>query len=118
MTILDSHASAISEGGFKIPWKEDVDPAKFSFEQLQANYKNKEALAYVRLGLVEYIWRRQDFPKQQRMQFLIDVLQTDSSLKAVEYAGRYFMDGSKDKLKPLAIEQHVDWWNKNKDSIK
>ena len=115
MTILDSHDSAMSKGGFTIPWKEGVDPEKLSFEELQANYK--EAPAHIRLGFVEYIWQRQDLQKQQRMQFLIDVLQTDSSLNVVEYAGRYFSAGSKDRLKPLAIEQHVDWWNKNKDSI-
>jgi hypothetical protein len=39
VTILDSHASPLSQGGFNIPWNEGVDPSKLSFEQLQANYK-------------------------------------------------------------------------------
>lgn len=116
ITILDSHASLISEGGFHVPWNEGVDPSKLSLEALIVNYKG--APANIRLGLVEYIWNRNDIAKRGRMQFLIDVMKTDSSLKVVEYAARYFMYESKDKLKPLAIEQHIDWWEKNKDLIK
>jgi hypothetical protein len=52
------------------------------------------------------------------MQFLVDVMRTDASLKVVEYAARYFIKESNDKLKPLAIKQHIEWWEKNKDSIR
>lgn len=115
-TILDSHASPMSEGGFTIPWNEGVDASKLSLQELRASYA--VAPAHIRLGLVEYIRNRKDISKQDKMQFFVDVIRTDKSLKVVEYAGRYFTQESKDKLKPLAIEQHIEWWEKNKDSIK
>jgi len=50
-------------------------------------------------------------------QFLVDVLRNDSSLRVVEYAGLYFAKESRTKLKRLAVKQHIEWWEKNKDSI-
>jgi len=68
--------------------------------------------------LLEYIWKtRTDIPKRERMQFIVDVFRNDSSLRAVEYARRYFGGESKTMLKPLAIKQYLDWWEKNKESI-
>lgn len=114
-TILDTHNSPMMAGNFTIPWNEGVDPAKFSLEELKANYK--EAPPQIRVMLVEYIWKkRTDIPKHDRMQFLVDVLRNDSSLRVVEYAGLYFTGESKTKLKRLAVKQHLDWWEKNKDS--
>lgn len=116
VTILDTHASPMSYGGFQIPWNEGVDPSKLSLEELRSNYR-AAVNSQIRLALTEYIWGRKDIAKKDRMQFLIDVMQNDSSLKVVEYAARYFTGESKDKLKPLAIQQHIEWWEKNKDSI-
>jgi len=122
MSIVDSHSWPQMQTGFKVDWMPGTDPAKTSLEDLQELYK-KAALVPVqaiqaRLGLVEYIWNRHDIPKRQRMQFLIHVMRTDSSLKVVEYAGRYFMGDENDKWKPLAVEKHIEWWEKNKDTIK
>ncbi len=112
---MDSHASPLSEGGFHIPWNEGVGPSKLSFQQLRAIYS--DASDHIRLGLVEYISKRKDISKHHRMQFLIEVIRVDRSLKVVEYAGRYFSAESEDKLKPLAIEKHIERWEKNKDSV-
>ena len=117
ITILDSHNSPMMAGGFTIPWNEGVDPLKLSLEELKATYK--QAPPQIRVMLVEYIWKkRTDIPKHDRMQFLADVLRNDSSLRVVEYAGLYFAGESKTKLKRLAVKQHLEWWEKNKDSIK
>ena len=48
----------------------------------------------------------------------MDVLRTDESLRVVEYAGRYFAAGTDDKLKPIAVREHLKWWEENKNSVK
>jgi hypothetical protein len=117
INILDSHNSPMMMGGFNIPWSEGIDPTKLSLEQLKVDYK--EGPRQLRVAMIEYIWtKRIDIPKRDRMQFLVDVLRNDSSLRVVEYAGLYFTGASQDKLKRLAIKQHIEWWEKNKESIK
>lgn len=72
----------------------------------------------IRRCVVEFVWKkRTDIPKKDRLEFLVEVIRSDESLLVVEYAGRYFSEGTGDKLKPLAIEQHIEWWKENKDSI-
>ncbi len=51
------------------------------------------------------------------MQFLVDIIERDTDLNAVEYAGRYFTQGASLKIKPLAIEYLLNWWKENKDKI-
>lgn len=113
LKILDEHATPFSTSGFTVPWAEGVDPSKLSFADLKRDFPN--AQAYVRLGLLEYLWKtRDDATKKDRMQFLADTLQSDKSLRVVEYAGRFFTEESKQKIKPLAVDVLLDWWNKNK----
>ena len=72
----------------------------------------------IRRCVVEFVWKkRTDIPKKDRLEFLVNVIRSDESLLVVEYAGRYFSEGTGGKLKPLAIEQHLEWWKKNKGSI-
>ncbi len=114
-TILDEHASGMYESGFSIPWRKGIDPSKLTLQNLKQNY-DKEAI-YLRPAFIEYIWKREDFSKKERMQFLIDVIKNDQSLKAVEYAGRYFAMAADLKIKPLAVEHFTKWWDENKDKI-
>ncbi len=115
-TIMDQHASAMHRGGFKVPWNEGVDPQKLSLSEFRKNFA--AAPPHIRLGILEFVWKkRTDIPKADRLQFLVDVLRDDENLEVVEYAGRYFAEGTGDKLKPIAIEQHLEWWKENKDTI-
>jgi len=68
--------------------------------------------------MIKYIYERRDFSKYERMKFLIDVLKTDGSLRAVEYAGRCFNIEAGLKKKTLAISYFLEWWENNKDTIK
>ena len=61
-------------------------------------------------ALIEYINNRSDIPKLEKLDFFIEVMKTDASLKAVEYAGRYFTMGTNLKIKPLAIDYLPNWW--------
>lgn len=112
--IIDRNA-AFYMGNFTIPWQDDVDPLKLSFLELQSVYRSS---GYLKPAILEFIWKkRNDIGKKEKMQFFIDVIQNDSSLNAVEYAGRYFNEGADLKYKPLAIELILDWWKVNKDKI-
>ena len=48
---------------------------------------------------------------------MISVMKHDSSLTAVEYAGRHFTAGTEPKIKPMAVEYLVDWWAKHKQEF-
>jgi hypothetical protein len=114
---MDQHDPAMVRSGFTIPWKEGVDPQKLAVAEIEQTFK--QAPPHIRVGLLEFLWeKRTDIPKKDRLAFLVEVLRTDESLNVVEYAGRWFANGTGDKLKPLAIPLHLEWWEKNKDSIK
>jgi hypothetical protein len=115
-TIMDQHNPAMIRSGFRVSWNEGVDPQKLSSSELWQAFKS--APPHIRLGILEFVWeKRTDITKRDRLQFLVDVLRSDESLQVVEYAGRYFAQGTGDKLKPIAIGPHLKWWEEHKDSI-
>jgi len=116
-TIMDQHAPQIVRAGFKVSWNEGVDPQQLSLNELWQALIS--APPHIRLGILEFVWvKRTDISKRDRLQFLVDVLKNDESLQVVEYAGRYFAQGTEDKLKPIAIKAHLKWWEDNKETIK
>lgn len=115
--MMDQHNPVIVRGGFTVKWTEGVDPNQLSLQSLKEAFEG--APPHVRLGIMEFVWEgRPDIPKRDRLQFLVDVLRTDANLTVVEYAGRYFAGATGDRLKPLAISQHLQWWRENADAIK
>jgi len=110
--ILDEHATPFFKG-LTVPWAESVDPSKLSLDQLKATHRS--APPHIRVALLEYIWNRGDIAKKQKMAFLVDVMKTDASLQVVEYAARFFMKESNQKIKPLAIDPLLEWWAKHKN---
>jgi len=114
--ILDEHASPIFLSGFTVPWLPGVVPEKLSFSDLNAAFKS--APSPIRMALLEYIWQKVNVSKNQKMNFLADVIAHDDNLSVIEYAGRHFIEESKQSLKPLAIDEHLDWWEKNKDNYR
>jgi len=114
-TIMDQHAQGMFMSGFTVPWEEGVQPDNLTLAQLKNAFN--AAPPHIRVGVLEFTWnKREDIPKKERLEFLVDVLRNDESLRVVEYAGRYFGAGTHDQLKPLAIRQHLEWWEKNKDT--
>ncbi len=117
--ILDEHYQTSYRSGFPIPWKEGIDPSKLGLAQIRKNYEyfEKANSPHIRRSLVDYAWNRNDIPKKERMQFMVDVMRSDSSLMVVEYAGRYFNEASGQRKKPLAVSYFLQWWKQNKDKI-
>ena len=111
-TILNEHAKSFYMSGFTVPWREGIDPGKLTIAELKAQYSN--APVYLRPALIEYVWKRDDISKVQRMSFLADVVRQDASLQAVEYAGRLLSNALEARLKPLATEELLQVWEKKK----
>jgi len=112
LTIYEEHNKPFFSTGIKVPWSEKRDPSKLSMNDLQQVYKLSPS--YVKPGLIEYIWSRQDIQKIDRLDFLIKVMKEDKSLAAAEYAGRYFTQGTNQQIKPLAIEFLDTWWSEHR----
>jgi hypothetical protein len=104
--ILDQHASPIYSTGFTIPWADGVDPAKLTLAALASAYA--EAPTALRPALIEYVWGREDTPLSEKKAFLVHVLESDTSLGAVEYAGRLLASALGSRLKPLAVRQLLE----------
>ncbi|OHB77746.1 MAG: hypothetical protein A2Z25_19155 [Planctomycetes bacterium RBG_16_55_9] len=115
-SVFESHNKPYSVGGFKVSWVDGFDSSKLSLRDLANQYKN--APAQLKPALLEYIWNRNDFPKIERLDFLMEVMETDGSLNAVEYAGRYFTSGTSQKIKPLAVDYLSKWWKEHRDEFK
>jgi hypothetical protein len=114
--VMDSHESPLMSTGFNVSWRDGFDPAKSSLDGLKQVFKSSHP-PQSRLGIMEYIWRRQDIPKKDRLSFLVEVMKTDPSLQVVEYAARYFKEESKDNFKNLYIEGHLKWWDEHKNEV-
>jgi hypothetical protein len=114
-TIFEAHSNPFSQGGFSLPWKQGVDPSKLSFAELSSLYKSTQSP--VKPAVLEYIWKREDIPKVTRLDFMMDVMKTDSSLTAMEYAGRYFTAGTDQKIKPMALEYLSSWWSQHRQEF-
>lgn len=111
-TILDSHAPAIYQSGFTVPWRDGVDPSRLTVADLRNEYR--AAPVYLRPALIEYVWSRQDIPELDRMAFLVEVVRTDTSLRAVEYAGRQLSSALGANLKPVAVRPLLEAWERRR----
>lgn len=60
------------------------------------------------------MWKRDDFSKRDRLDFMINVMKHDASLTAVEYAGRFFTAETGQKIKPMAVQYLVAWWDQHR----
>lgn len=116
VNILDQHNQSLFKEPGSFPWEEGTDPSKLNLSDLKRKYETTNW--YIKPSLIKYIWERKDFSKYERMEFLAYVLKNDQSLRAVEYAGRYFRKEAGLKKKTLAVSEFLDWWEKNKEYLK
>jgi hypothetical protein len=113
--IFDEHSKPFYFSGFTVPWKKGRDPSQLTMTDLRRNYYSVPD--WLKPALLEYIWQRGDLLKKERMTFLVEVIQHDESLRAVEYAGRYLREGLGENLSPLAIKSLLQAWEEKKDCI-
>lgn len=117
LTVHRAHTGPISYSGFNIPWAPGVDPSRLSFSELESIYH--DAPRPLKQGILEFIWNRKDIPQADRMNFFVEVMKSDTSLMAVEYAGRYFLEGAQTKeiQSPLDVDRISLWWDKHRKDV-
>jgi len=101
-----------------ISWKEGVDPQKLTLQQLWESYKSGDAK--IRFGIIQFMWeKRTDISKKERLQFLVNVFNSDEkSMDVIRLCGHYFKAGTNDNKYGLDYIGHLEWWEKNKETIK
>lgn len=112
---IEDHNPAGYKSGYKANWPDNVDPSKLTLKQISEHFKKQNKIN--QLGVILYINKRSDIPKKDKIVFFVEVLNTNTSLIVVEYAGRFIVKLGNIKFVPLAIQQITDWWEENKDSI-
>jgi hypothetical protein len=113
-SIIDAHDSTLMFVDLKVPWKEGVDPNRFTMQNLRDIFHTSDK--YFRRPLVGYIWGRRDIPARERVDFLIDAIRHDDSLMVVKYAS-YYLRTVGHNIKSLAVPFILAWWENNKDKI-
>lgn len=114
IAIYESHNNQMYTKG-DVPWDAGVDPSKFSLSDLDRQYQSLHV--QLKPNFLEYIWTRNDISEFDRLEFMINVIKTDPSLKAVEYAGRIFARGTKQGIKALSVDHFLEWWELHKDEL-
>ncbi|MBI5056710.1 MAG: hypothetical protein HZB61_08860 [Nitrospirae bacterium] len=117
-TIFINHDPVFYGSDMTILWPNDIDLSKLiTIKALRQIYET--APSTTKPALIEYIWeKRVDISKKDRINFLIDVLQYDKSLLAVEYAGRYFAKEMNLQINPIAVDDLLESWKNSKDKYK
>lgn len=101
------------KGGIQLPWAGEASDT--TLEQCREIYT--QITPSLKPRCIQYIWSRADFPEKDRMRFLVDVIRDDTSLNAVEQAGRYLTVAADLKYKPLAVDDFLKWWEENKEKV-
>ena len=117
MTIYRSHSLPYYVSYNTQLWKSEFDRSKLSIKDFRKIYY-EQISSDLRPSLIQYIWERNDISKKDKMQFLIDIVQSDESLRAVEYAGRLFTQGAGLNASPLQVDLMLKWWQENKNTVK
>ena len=115
--IRSSHA-AFSWGYLHIIWPDGVDPSKRPLAYFRKALSENDSILHAHL--VHVVWDRSDIPKIERMQFLIDVLETSNSLNAKNHAGKLFVEAAGDenlKWIPFDTDALLTWWKAHKNDI-
>lgn len=102
-----------------VPWGDNFDPSLKTLDELREEYYKafsypQDTAFLIRQALIKYMWGRNDFAKRDRLDFLIEVIKIDKSLRVVEYAGRIFAKATNLSIKALAVDYFTNWWEKNK----
>lgn len=98
-----------------LTFREGVDPSMLTLLDIEREYNS--APIQIKPSLLGHISGRQDFRIAEKLQFFIDVIKSDQSLKAIEHAGRYFTSETKLNVRPLDLEYIVGWWDKHRNQF-
>ena len=101
----------------KYPWQMNgIDPNKLSYEEYVAFYK--KVIPFYKPGLIAEIWSEERFSKYQKLSFLVNVIESDNSVRAAEYASRLVNKEAHTGKNFLVREVFVKWFNENETRLR
>ena len=95
------------------PEEEKTALDKLDFKQLRVKYQSLER--HERQNFLAYVWNREDIPRIDKLDFMVDVVENDGSLWAAQDAAqkvRYATDPPIHGFDPKALTK---WWRENRD---
>jgi len=104
-------------------WNSDVVVSNLPFSAYPMNYQylsqmrdrvDATSRSSLRVKLMYELNGRNDFPKNDKMQFLMDVYKHDKSLNVVSYVGRIMNKEPGCDYLPLDTPSIISWWERNK----
>ena len=94
--------------------KAGVDPSKADFAKYREVYQTSPR-SY-RLSILGTLWAQERFPKRQRLEFLAEVIRTDSSLRALHRACVLMNNEAHIDKNILGVGEYLQWWEANKQN--
>ncbi len=102
---------------YPIKWKElgiDLDTADISaFERAM-----RQLRPIYQTTIMKTVWRAQHLSKQDRIQFLIDIMINTPSLRCLDKACRLLNEESKVGKNFISWQEYTKWWDSKKDDYK
>ena len=96
-----------------LPWKKiGVDPATADFDKYRELYRT--SLRLYKLPLLSELWQQERFPKRQRLEFLAEVIRSDSSLRVLHRACVLMDKEAHLGRNILRATDYLEWWETNK----
>lgn len=116
LQIMISYGGVIQRGYINILWKEGFDPETMSLKDLREHLRDLQPRYHA--NLVHVAWNHKTLTKQEKMQFMVDVLEQSKSLNAKDHAARLFAQQAGLPWNSMIIHPLLSWWKEKKDTIK
>lgn len=96
--------------------KADTDISKLNMNSLLARYRASHA-SDERNEIFEHVSKRSDITKREKIDFVVEILKKDNSLRIKRKAGLAFNGFTGQQLDPLQPKAILEWYDKNATKI-
>ena len=110
MAILNILSYSVNWEGLGVdPNTADISAFELTMRQLRPLHQ---------IEVMQTVWKAQHLSKQDRIQFLIDIMINTPSLRCLDKACRLLNEESKVGLNFISWQEYTKWWNSKKDDYK
>ena len=113
-SIYNSHNQGINPN-FSINWNPGFEPQKASISSIIIAYRELAASTSARAALIQIVGSRNDIAAVQKMTWIVDLINNETSLLDLEQASRIFDQLTEQKFAPLDTKNLLSWWHANRD---
>jgi hypothetical protein len=96
-----------------IPWPQGRSIVDVPYDQLHQTYEAFPAL--VRPAFLAEVWNSENYPLNQKIQFMMNVIERAISIRELDRACRIVDDEAKLHMNFLGYKYYLSWWETNKD---